>query len=308
LRRQPEIEPAVDSPLFQLLDGYEAPDIARLKTDIFREQVQYAVDIKGRLVEARERHDAETLYEIEKKLGPFDSVEAGVLVDLFLSYRALQDWDRMIDLYQRLPAVLQRSVLVREQFGFALNRAGNRTQALHVFEGVINEQGPSSETCGLIGRVYKDQWVEQTRNGNEFAAKGFLDKAIKAYVAGFEADWRDAYPGINAVTLLDIRGDDASLQQKSEVLPVVRFAVIQRIRSSTPDYWDYATLLELAVLDNDSATAQQHLGSALSSVRETWEPSTTANNLRLIRDARGSRNMAEDWLDEIIAALERTAV
>jgi hypothetical protein len=214
----------------------------------------------------------------------------------------------MIDLYQRLPAVLQRSILVREQFGFALNRAGNRNQALHVLEGVINEQGPSSETCGLIGRVYKDQWVEQTREGNEFAAKGFLDKAIKAYVAGFEADWRDAYPGINAVTLLDIRGDDASLQQKSEVLPVVRFAVIQRIRFSTPDYWDYATLLELAVLDNDSATAQQHLGSALSSIRETWEPSTTANNLRLIRDARGSRNMTEDWLDEIIAALERTAV
>jgi len=307
LRREAERGPTVDSPLFQLLNGYEAPDIARLKTDIFRDQVQYAVDIKNQLTEARDRRDANTLFRIEKELEPFDSVEAGVLVDLLLSYRALQDWDRMIDLYQKLPAVLQRSVLVREQFGFALNRTGNRTQALRVLEGIVYEQGPSSETCGLIGRVYKDQWVEQTHEGDELTARGFLDKAIDAYVAGFEADWRDAYPGINAVTLLDIRGDDASLQQKSELLPVVRFAVIQRIRSSSPDYWDYATLLELAVLDNDSVTAKQHLGSALSSVREPWEPATTANNLHLIRDARSRRSRTEDWLGEIIAALERTA-
>ena len=307
LRHQAGSEPPVDSPLFQLLDGYEPPDIARLKTDIFREQVQYAADIKGQLAEARDRRDGETLPEIEKKLGPFDGVEAGVLVDLFLSYRALQDWDRMIDFYQKLPAVLQRRVLFREQFGFALNRAGERTQALRILEEIIDEQGPSSETYGLIGRVHKDQWIEQIGKGNIFASKGYLDKAIKAFIAGFEADWRDAYPGINAVTLLDIKGDEESLQHKSELLPVVQFSVNRRIRSSTPDYWDYSTLLELAVLEGDNVTAQQHLGSALTSVRETWEPSTTANNLRLIRNARTRRGNAEDWLDEIIATLECAA-
>ena len=34
-------------------------------------------------------------------------------------------------------------------------------------------------------------------------AAGALDDAIQEYVVGFEADWRDTYPGINAVTLMD---------------------------------------------------------------------------------------------------------
>lgn len=304
LREQAKSEPSVDSPLFQLLDGYEPPDIARLKTDLFRDQVSYAADIKRKLAEARDLEDAGRLRRIEKALGSFDNAEAGVLVDLFLSYRALEEWGSMISLYERFPRVLQRAVLVREQFGFALNRAGDRARALRTLEGVIDEQGPGSETCGLVGRVYKDLWVEQKEAGNEIVARGYLDKAIDAYVTGFEADWRDAYPGINALTLLDIRGDKESLKKKSGLLGVVRFAVTQRLRSDAPDYWDYATLLELAVLDNDSETALQYLSSALASVREPWEPSTTANNLCLIREARQRRGTDEEWLNAIIGALE----
>jgi hypothetical protein len=35
---------------------------------------------------------------------------------------------------------------------------------------------------------------DATKSGNAFLAKGYLDKAIKTYLQGFEADWRDAYP------------------------------------------------------------------------------------------------------------------
>jgi hypothetical protein len=120
---------------------------------------------------------------------------------------------------------------------------------------------------------------------------------------GFEADWRDAYPGINAVTLLDIRGDERSQKRKAEVLPVVRFAVMQRLKSSKPDYWDYATLLELAVLEGDQESSQQYLGDALANMRETWEPETTANNLKLIREARQQRGINQSWLSEIVNSL-----
>jgi hypothetical protein len=41
---------ANDSPIFQLLEGY--PDIKRLKTDVFRERVEYSVEVKNRLAEA----------------------------------------------------------------------------------------------------------------------------------------------------------------------------------------------------------------------------------------------------------------
>lgn len=293
-----------DSPVFQLLGDYTAPDIARLKTDVFRERVHYATEIKRALANARSFREMEAATRIEQDLGDLDAVEAGVLVDLLLTYRALGQWQNMVALAERFPASLRRTVMVREQLGFALNRLGRRDEALRVLEGVVQEQGPSSETCGLIGRVYKDRWTE-ARKTNDPAAGGFLKQAINAYVRGFESDWRDAYPGINAVTLLDIKGDPSALQRKADLLPVVRFAVNQRLRTAKPDYWDHATLLELAVLDSNAELASQHLGEALAAMRERWEAETTANNLQLIREARQARGVTESWLDKIIAALKR---
>ncbi len=304
--REEAVNKAVDSPIFQLLTDYAAPDLAHLKTDVFRDSVNYSVELKRQLATARDRRDLACLTEIEKSLGRLDSIEAGVLVDLFLSYRALSAWKEMIQLYERLPPGLQRTVMVREQYAMALNRDGNRSEAMRILQSVIDENGPSSETCGLMGRVAKDLWSD-TKSGNEFLAAGYLDQAIANYVKGFEADWRDAYPGINAVTLLDIKGDERAQKQKAELLPVVLYAVTQRLKSGRPDYWDHATLLELAVLDSSWEKARVHLADALAAVREPWEPLSTANNLNLIKDARQKRGVVGAELDQIIAALQSRA-
>jgi hypothetical protein len=70
-----------------------------------------------------------------------------------------------------------------------------------------------------------------------------------------------------------------------------------------PDYWDYATLLELAVLAKDEAQAFDYTAKALAEVREIWEPETTIRNLRLIREAREGREENTDWIKEIEDAL-----
>lgn len=305
LRELAKEEAAVDSPIFQLIEDYQAPDIARLKTDTFRDRVRYSEKIKQSLAEARNKEDLKKLKYVEQEIGDLGEVDAGIAVDLFLSYRALEAWDEMIAIYERLPETLQRVVLVREQLAFACNRLGDRKRALEILDAIIDNHGYSSETCGLMGRVYKDLWVEAAQQNQAVLAKGYLDKAIDAYVRGFEADWRDAYPGINAVTLLDIKGDEASLAHKQQLLPVVRFAVTQRLKYAKPDYWDHATLIELAVLDHDRGEAQEHLASALVSIREPWEPKTTANNLRLIHKERIKKSQAEDWLNEIINTLDQ---
>jgi len=293
-----------DSPLFQLLTDYGAPDIQHLKTDTFRDRIEYAASTKSALAVARDKKDVAGLAAIEQRLDPLDAVESGVLIDLYLSYRALSAWNEMVELHDRLPGPLQRATLVREQLGFALNRLGRRQEALRVLEDVEREQGPSSETSGLIGRVYKDLWVEAKKAGDATLADGHLRAAVKAYVRGFETDFRDAYPGINAVTLLDVQGTPKALAKKSELLPVVRFAVNRRIASGKPDYWDRATLLELAVLDGDPEAAAEALADARTAMREDWEGKSTANNLMLIREARLARGQAEPWLDDAIRALD----
>lgn len=298
---------AKDSPIFQLLDGYAAPPLDHLKTDTFRDQARYSEALREELAAAREAEgkDAavDALAAIETRLGKLDAVEVGVLVDLFLSYRAVEAWDRMIALYERLPREVKRTVMLREQLGFALNRAGRKDEAVKVLEEVIAEKGASSETCGILGRVYKDRWKAAKAEGKKLEAAGHLKRAIETYLRGFEADWRDAYPGINAATLLDIKGDDASLERKAQILPLVRYASRQRVKGGTPNYWDHATLLEIAVLENDEGAAAEHLGDALAASTEVWEPKTTADNLEMIRDARRERGVEEAWFDELIDAL-----
>lgn len=296
-------EPLRDSPVFQLVEGYAPPDISRLKTDVFRERAQYAVDARERLAQARRAGaDAKAAVEaVATELGDMAALEAGVVIDLYLSHRATSNWAAMVALAEAMPAPLARSRMVREQLGFALNRLGRRDEAEQVLKDLITQFGASSETNGLLGRVYKDRWEIERKAGNVLGARGWLKKSAETYLAGFEADWRDAYPGINAVTLMELMSPPDA--RRLELLPVVTYAVKRRLAQSTPDYWDHATLLELAVLSRDEAAALDAAAAALAAVRETWEPQTTANNLRLIREARVAQGQVLPWADEIEGAL-----
>lgn len=308
LREMAHQDIVADSPVYQLLTDMQPPDVSHLKTDTFRDRARYSNDRKAELARARQNNDINALISIEHELGALDGCEAGVLVDLVLSYRAVSEWQRMVDLYEHLPAALKRSTMMREQYGLALNRAGRRKEAIGVLNELIAERGASSETLGILGRVYKDLWAGAASSGNQFLARGYLKQAIEAYRRGFETDWRDAFPGINAVTLLDIEGSPESQAKKQELIPIVRFAVQQRIRGGNCDYWDCATLLELAVLASNADEAATDLSDALARVREPkFEPKTTANNIRLIQSARKQRGSAEPWLDDIIGALEARA-
>ena len=71
--------------------------------------------------------------------------------------------------------------------------------------------------------------------------------------------------------------------RRVRIIPVVEYAVDRRIATGRPDYWDYATRLELAVLAKDKDTAMKSASSALALLREPWEAETTIRNLGLIR-------------------------
>ncbi len=296
----------VDSPVYQLVEGF--PDIQHIKTDVFRDQVEYSTRIKDELAAARKQEGnarVATIRAIEQQLGALDRAEAGVLVDLLLSYRAASEWKEMIRLAGAMPEPLRRSTLVQEQLAFALNRTGDDEKAEQLLLDLTRARGPSSETYGLLGRVYKDRWEAATKQGDRILARGLLDKAIEAYLKGFETDWRDAYPGINAATLMTLRTPpDPRL---GELLPVVRYAVERKIASGKPDYWDHATMLEFAVLANDENGAMEALARAVAVIREHWEPQTTARNLQLIREAREARGEAPPWVTGIEEELKRKA-
>jgi len=294
--------PVDDSPFYQLLADFPRPNIQRLKTDVFRDMVEYSKAIKNRLKEARNR-GRDAVAEVNRDINVVDA-DPAIVVDLFLSYRAVKDWPGMVDLVDKMTPPLKQTILVQEQLGFALNRLEQHLAAESILTELIRTHGPSSETNGILGRVYKDQWLKAKKTQNP-AAQGFLKKAIDTYLQGFESDWRDAYPGINAISLMEC--SDPPDSRKEELIPVVTYAVQRRLASKSPDYWDHATELEISILSHNRKKAQQCLGMTLASIREKWEPETTARNIRMIREANEARGCMCEWMKEIEEALQNAA-
>jgi tetratricopeptide (TPR) repeat protein len=291
---------AIDSPIFQLVEGF--PEIDHTKTDVFRDRVQYSAKIKEQIAASRNQGKA-ALLNLEKQLGDINNLESGVVIDLFLSYRAVKAWAEMVSSVKKMSPALANTVMVQEQLALALNRDKKGEEAEKVLLDLLKRRGPSSETFGILGRVYKDRWETSYKDGDELLAAGLLDQAIEAYVHGFEADWRDAYPGVNAVTLMELK--EPPDPRRTKIIPVVEYAVDRRIATGKPDYWDYATRLELAVLAKDKDTAMKSVSSALALLREPWEAETTIRNLRLIREARERRQDTVEWTEQIEQSLEK---
>ena len=94
--------------------------------------------------------------------------------------------------------------------------------------------------------------------------------------------------------------------RKARILPVVTYSVTRKAAKSA-DYWDYATLLELAVLGDDHDATDENLAEAASHARHAWEVQSTKRNLGLIRAAREARHEDGAWIKQIEDELERTA-
>ena len=163
--------PHDDSPLFQLVDDLPHAQIDHSKTDVFRRQVDYSKRYKARLAaavragaDAVKRSQRSPRSTISTRSRPASS-------SMFFSLRDVKAHAAMIELYERMPPPLQRAKMMREQLGFALNREGRFEEAEKVLKEVIAEFGPSSETNGLLGRIYKDRWTKALEgNGRRRAA------------------------------------------------------------------------------------------------------------------------------------------
>ncbi|MEZ5963199.1 MAG: TRAFs-binding domain-containing protein [Planctomycetota bacterium] len=291
----------VDSPLFQLLDGMRPPDISRLKTDVFSKRVDYAQSRRAELDAAR-KGGKDGLMAFRRSLGPLHDDESGLLVDLMLALRDVKAWPEMIAFVGDLDPALQRTVLVREQLALALNRQEpGSTEAERVLRELIHDRGTASETNGILGRVYKDRYLRARDAGRSDEARGALRRAIDAYLAGFEADFRDAYPGINVLTLMEIA--EPPDPRRTDLLPVVRYAVQRRTaQKDAADYWDHATLLELGFLAGDRDAAADALADALACQPKGWMAESTLANLRMIEEARQARATPTSWFATTVEA------
>ena len=137
-------KPVVDSPIYQLVGDW--PELSHSKTDVFRDRVEEAGEIKAALTRARaakkDTDKAAAVRAIEDQLD-IDGADAAVLVDVMLSYRAASAWGDVVRLVDAMPSPLKSQTMMREQRAMALNRAGRSEEAERVLIDLIAERGAS---------------------------------------------------------------------------------------------------------------------------------------------------------------------
>ncbi|MEO5682746.1 MAG: TRAFs-binding domain-containing protein [Chitinophagaceae bacterium] len=299
-----------DSPVYQLLDGISfTHNLSHEKVEMLRSAAEFNEALREELLHVVDTNlpsaeKATAIKAVEKKLGDKSDWDVSMCIDVMLAYRSTESFAEMADFIETLPAFLRKSMLMREQYGFALNRAGKTEDAIKVLQRVIEENGANSETCGILGRVFKDKYNE-FKDKSPAKAAGFLDKAIEAYLDGYKADMRDFFPGVNAVTLLSVKKDPAA----ADLAKVVEFSVNAQLEKKAKkrrksfagnfdDYWPYATLLELAVIQNNEEKAKKYLPSCLAISSELWQRKSTGKNLLMFAGDK-------DWVKEIVAELNQ---
>ncbi|HHF2952397.1 DUF4071 domain-containing protein [Vibrio sp. HS-50-1] len=301
--------PVQDSPLFGLFKDFPGIEMKPEMAEVFRDRIEYSRKVKKDLAAARtqtSRSDAlESIDEIIEQLGELRSLDRGIVIDIYLNYRAMSAWDKMIDLYNKMPADIKGMVFTRQQFALALNRRNegrDREEAIQVIKGIIDDSGNSAESSGILGRIYKDKYKE-AQEKSDVKAGGWLGMAIDSYKNGFELEPTDYYPGVNAITLLQAKGDEESLAEIKRLLPLVIFAAERQGGRNSNNYWIVATLLELACISHDYELGLEYLPRALVLGKESWQLETTANNLRFIQQQR-FEDEKSDLLSQIIDELE----
>lgn len=268
--------------------------LGRRSTGRFRELVEYDAEWKNRLRKARASENPKAALQALQEGLDVATEDYGVLVDLMLSYQAVEAWEETIDLVGRMPVELGRTTLVQEQLAMALSRVGDWERAEMICREAVAGKGAWTGVEPVLGRVYQDRW-EVT------GEQEWLDRAIGAYLAGFEADWRDAIAGVMALILMELR--EPPDERRKELAPLVRYAVRRRIKGTDPDCRDWAAALALALLAGDAGEAEEAMAKIFEGASEVWEIRPALEPVGWALRVRRQRGEVADWMEPIAARL-----
>jgi hypothetical protein len=209
-----------------------------------------------------------------------------VRLRFLLVLRSNSDWRKMIDFAERVDKKngdrsFSLTPEVGQQVAMALNRSGASLAAEELLRRMMAEHGRDSESLGILGRVYKDRWLQRR---DRDPLNGFFFGALEWYWEGVKCNPSEVYPAINVLTLLKVASyNSRTLDQLARH--------IKQLLSERPknelDYFDYATWVEVFAVTGELAEAFNRISDATKAARARWELETTAQNLSLLPEAVG---------------------
>lgn len=156
---------------------------------------------------------------------------------------------------------------VVRQYAQALIDSGDLVAAKAVIDNLVArldiDEDEYTEAMGLLGRAYKQMYVERTNAGCP-PDRATLKRAVAAYSGVYEADPTKTWHGINTAALLarGIRDGVSGIaeQQVESLAEAITTQVKGLWDEGTADAWDMATAMEAHVALADSDAALTWLG------------------------------------------------
>lgn len=303
---------AVDSPVFAALPDLtpqQLPPAADAEADA---AVTAAAEQISLLADLRRADDLVVLAGSHPRPGMPAPQAAALREQAALALLVLRRADDALSLLAPLAtadADLER-ITLQQRYALALmdattpaDTADARLAEAEALLARLDERQPGSgETLGLLGSAAKRTF----RRTSGPTADAHLERAIDAYLRGFQSDPQDYYPGVNAVALLRARaartGSSADADQARALVPVVRFMVDRPGVADT--VWRRATAAELLLHEHglDGNPSLDTVVYAYAAVAATARPQQLAsmrNQLDLLRDLGDP----PDVIDPILAVL-----
>jgi tetratricopeptide (TPR) repeat protein len=261
---------AVQSPIFNLLDGLEEPNRRSLETPLATGFWREYNEWRERLAVAeRQKRIGDILLLSEEIRNPLIREEA--IGEAGLALKNMGRYELALTQYRKGLEVNARNLTFRREEAFSLNRLGKVDEAIVRIESLLADTPRDTETVAYLGRIYKEMWLEswkwveakELRLQTAFESYHWLLKSFQTYLRGYRLDLDEIYPGINALTLGMVlihladqfeekTQPDPEIQEVRNLLDdlrgSLRFALETLIKAENADYWAFISLGELLVL------------------------------------------------------------
>jgi tetratricopeptide (TPR) repeat protein len=284
------------SPVFALLPNLEEPSWKNLRVGAINEYWEALETWRERVDTARKNlRPGDILALAEETPTRIFELEA-----LRIAGRALLTLNRPIfarRILERAARLDPDDLLVQQQLGLALGRAGEWAKANTLFERLVRT-ARDGETGGLYGRTLKDHWTslwridglspaERIARAKE-SARSLADAAV-TYAQAFQADPKDYFPGINALTLGHLWTHLSGRRPKIDldlIAQGVRWTVEAALARKS-DYWALATKAELRLVAYGDSDCLDHFEEAAAVAvreRDRFALDSTSQQLDMLKE------------------------
>ncbi|XP_058468910.1 mitogen-activated protein kinase kinase kinase 5 isoform X1 [Solea solea] len=314
---QPSFEMLLGPICMPLLDRF----IQLLKVSQANSHQYFRETILSEIRKARELYTgmelAAELNRIQQRLDNVECLSVDIVINLLLTYRDIQDYEsivKLVETLEKLPTFdLVAHPHVKFHYAFALNRRnlpGDRQKALDIMLPLVeDEENVASDIYCLVGRIYKDMFLE-----SHFTDTQSRDNGALWFKKGFESE-PTLHSGINYAVLLLAAGHqfDTSFELRKVGVKLSSLLGKKGSLDKLQSYWDVGFFLGASILACDNTRVIQASEKLFKLKAPIWYLRSLVETILIYQhfkkpsteQAAPKQELVDFWMDFMVEATKK---